>query len=61
MNFVEMSVCELEVVEGGGWKEAGAALLGTVGLATSIPVTILNPGAGLTLAGLSAACLDTVF
>lgn len=58
MELREMTMSELLVVEGGGWKEAGCAFLGTVAIAAAVPVSVVNPGAGLALAGGGLACLD---
>ncbi len=58
--FSEMSLNEMMLVDGGSAKEAACGFIGAVGLAWSIPVGILNPGAGLMLAGASLACLDVI-
>ncbi len=58
-GFCEMSQENLMEVDGGlNWKKALAVFAGTVGLAWSLPVGVLNPGAGLVLAGSSCASLD---
>lgn len=59
-SFSELTEMESLSVDGGSLKQAACAFLGTVGLAWSIPVACLNPGAGLALAGASLACLDAI-
>lgn len=56
----ELKFDELQDVNGGSWKQAGCAALGTIGLAASLPMGIVNPGAGLALAGGSIALFDCV-
>lgn len=58
-GFCEMSQNEKEQLSGGNIKEGACTFLGIVGLAWSLPVSFLNPGAGLALAGGSLACLDS--
>jgi lactobin A/cerein 7B family class IIb bacteriocin len=57
-GFYEMTQNEMELVDGGSGKQAACIFLGVVGLAWSVPTTILNPGVGLVLAGSSLACID---
>lgn len=59
-NFLELTEAESLSVDGGTAKQAACAFFGTVGLAWSIPVACLSPGAGLALAGASLACLDSI-
>ncbi|CAJ1611649.1 hypothetical protein ACSW9K_16620 (plasmid) [Clostridium perfringens] len=60
LTLNELTKDELAVLDGEGWKQAGCALLGTVGLGLSLPVSVVNPGAGLILAGTSLAALDNI-
>ena len=53
MELVEMTMDELLVIDGGGWKQAVQVFSGTVAIAVAVPVSVVNPGAGLVL-----ACLD---
>lgn len=57
-GFCEMTEKEAVDINAGGWKSALCVFGGTVGLAWSIPVGCLNPGAGLALAGASLAAID---
>ncbi len=57
-GFCELSELEKVDIDAGGWKSALCVFGGTVGLAWSIPVACLNPGAGLALAGASLAAID---
>lgn len=59
-GFYEMTEDEMVEIDAGGWKSALCIFGGTVGLAWSIPIGCLNPGAGLMLAGASLAALDVV-
>lgn len=56
----ELNKEELALLDGEGWKQAGCAFLGTVGLGLSLPVGVVNPGAGLILAGTSLGLLDNI-
>nr|WP_302598225.1 hypothetical protein [uncultured Cellulosilyticum sp.] len=58
MEFTQMTASELEIVEGGGWKEAACVFFGTVAVAAAVPVAVVNLGAGLALAGGGLACID---
>lgn len=60
INLNELTTEELAILDGEGWKQAGCALLGTVGLGLSLPVGAVNPGAGIILAGTSLSVLDNI-
>lgn len=57
-GFSEMTDEQLFDLDGGGWKSALCIFGGIVGLAWSIPVSICNPAAGMTLAGASFCAID---
>lgn len=57
--FNELTMDEMLDTSGGGWREVVQVTAGTIGLAASLPVAVLNPGAGLMLAGGSLACLES--
>lgn len=58
--LVELKEEEMLEIEGGGFKQGACVFLGCVGLAWSLPVACLNPGAGLALVGASLTTLDAV-
>lgn len=49
-NFSEISYNEMELIEGGGWREFGYAMGGTLLIAGS-PIVALAPGGGWVAAG----------
>lgn len=53
-GFFEMSQHEIEMVEGGGWLQAGAVFIGGVAVAWSPVVAFVCPpaAAGMALGGL---------
>lgn len=57
-EFYELTMDEMQVVDGGGAVEAAQMFFGVVGLAWSIPAACLNVGVGLGIAGASLACID---
>lgn len=51
---------ELELINGGTWKQAGYAFVGTLSVAFSLPVGVVNPPAGVVLFGTGLYALGSI-
>ncbi len=61
-GFAELSVNEMEEIDGGGWKNAIFAAVGTVCVAWSPIIGLaVNPGAGVALFSTGCSALDYVW